>query len=81
LRRAGLANVQLNMIQPTHFEDVGKLLASITMQRIASAVIAEKIATEDDVNEVVEGLNAAAEVPNILISLPRTFQVWGTRTH
>lgn len=79
LRRAGLTNVQLNIIQPAHFEGDGKLLASITMQRIAAAVVAEKIASEEEVNEVVEGLNAAAEDKDLLISLPRIFQVWGTR--
>lgn len=79
LRRAGLQIVQLNIVQPAHFEGDDKLLTSITMQRIAAAVVAENIATEEEVNEVVDGLNAAAEDKDILISLPRIFQVWGTR--
>jgi len=41
-----LQNVQLNIIQPAHFEGEGKFLASITMQRIAAAVVAEQITTE-----------------------------------
>jgi hypothetical protein len=49
------------------------------MQRIAGAVVAENIANEEEVNAVVEDLNAPAEDKDTLISLRRIFQVWGTR--
>jgi len=79
-RGAGLGNVQLNIVQPAHFEGDGKLLASITMQRIADSVISERLASETEVSNVIEGLNNAAGDPDTLISLPRVFQVWGTRS-
>jgi SAM-dependent methyltransferase len=80
LRTAGLENVQLNIVQPAHFEGDGKLMASITMQRVADSVISEKLATAEEVDSVIEGLNAAAEDSNVLIGFPRVFQVWGRRT-
>src|SRR6185295_10062573 len=48
-RMAGLENVQMNIVQPVHYEGEGKLMASITMQRIADAVISENLATETEV--------------------------------
>lgn len=78
-RAAGLDDVQLNIVQPAHFEGEGKMMASITMQRIADAVVSENLATEDEVKDIVDGLNAVADDPNVLISGPRVFQVWGTR--
>jgi SAM-dependent methyltransferase len=78
-RTAGLRNVRVNLIQPVHFEGEGKLLAAITMQRIASSVIAEKLATEAEIDEVIAGLNAAAEDKDVLLSAPRIFQVWGNQ--
>ena len=39
LRGAGLHNVRVNIVQPTHIEGDGKYVAAITMARIADSVI------------------------------------------
>ncbi len=80
LRRAGLQNVQVNVVQPVHIEGDGKYLAAITMARIADSVVAEGLAAEDEIQCIIAALNAAAENPETVIGLPRIFQSWGTRT-
>lgn len=77
LRKSGVKDVQVNVVQPTHLEGEGKLMASITMQKISSSVISERLATENEVIEIVAGLDHAAADTETVISLPRVFQTWG----
>jgi ubiquinone/menaquinone biosynthesis C-methylase UbiE len=79
LRQAGAIEVQVNVVQPTHVQGEGKLMASITMERIAGSVVSERLATEEEVEQIIKGLNAAAENVETVMSLPRIFQVWGKR--
>jgi ubiquinone/menaquinone biosynthesis C-methylase UbiE len=76
LRKAGAENVLVNVIQPTHLEGEGKRMASITMERIADAVVSERLATESEVQQIINELNDAAEDSETVMSLPRVFQVW-----
>lgn len=80
LGKAGAKEIQVNVVQPTHIEGDGKLMASITMARIADSVIAEGLATETEVEQIIAGLNDAAADSEYVMSLPRIFQVWGRRT-
>ena len=79
LRKAGATEVQVNVVQPTHVQGEGKLMASITMERIAGSVVSERLATEEEVEQIIKGLNAAAANVETVMSLPRIFQVWGNR--
>jgi ubiquinone/menaquinone biosynthesis C-methylase UbiE len=79
LRKVGAENVLVNVIQPTHLEGEGKLMASITMQRIADSVISERLAAESEVQQIITELNDAAVDSETVMSLPRVFQVWGRR--
>ena len=79
LRKVGAENGLVNVVQPTHLEGEGKLMASITMQRIAGAVISERLATESEVQQIINKLNDAAADSETVMSLPRVFQVWGRR--
>ena len=79
LRKAGATEVQVNVVQPTHVQGEGKLMASITMERIAGSVVSEGLATEEEVEQIIKGLNAAAANVETVMSLPRIFQVWGNR--
>lgn len=63
----------------TRSENEGKLIASITMDRIASSVVSEGLATEEEVKKIISGLNDAAADAETVISLPRVFQAWGRR--
>ena len=77
LRKAGAKGIQLNVVQPTQLQGEGKLMASMTMERISGAVISEGLATESEVQEIVNELNHAATDCETAMSLPRVFQVWG----
>lgn len=79
LHKAAVKGVQVNVVQPAHLEGDGKLMASITMARIADSVISERLATEAEVEQIIAGLNAAATDPEFVMSLPRIFQTWGGR--
>src|SRR5262245_15362362 len=79
LRQTGVKDIQLKVVQPAHFEGDGKLMASITMQRISGSLISEGLATEAEVKSLVNELNDAAANPEILMSVPRVFQTWGRR--
>ena len=60
LRKAGVEGVEVNVVQPAHIEGDGKLIASITMTRVADSVVSEGLATEPEVEQVIAGLNDAA---------------------
>lgn len=78
-RGAGIEAVELNVTQPVHIHGEGKLVAPITMSRISGAVTAEKLATEEEVQQILNDLNEAAADRETVMSLPRIFQVWGKR--
>jgi SAM-dependent methyltransferase len=79
LRRAGVQNVEVNVIQPAHIRGEGKLMAPLTMARISDALNAEGLVTEDEAQQILTEFNAVAADSDTLISLPRIFQVWGKR--
>jgi hypothetical protein len=79
LRKAGAEHVLVNVVQPTHLEAEDKLMASITMQRIAGAVISERLAPESEVQQIINELHDIAADSETVMSLPRVFQVWGKR--
>src|SRR6185369_9079976 len=80
-RRAGIQDVEVNVIQPAHICGEGKLMAPITMARISDALNAEGLVTEDEAEQILTELNAVAADSETLISLPRIFQVWGKRAN
>jgi hypothetical protein len=54
-------------------------MAPVTMSRISDALIAEGLATKDEVQQILAGLNKIAADDETVMSLPRIFQVWGKR--
>ena len=79
MRNAGVQELQLNVIQPAHIRGEGKSMAPLTMSRISDALIAERLATPDEVQQILTELNRVAADSETLLSLPRIFQVWGKR--
>jgi ubiquinone/menaquinone biosynthesis C-methylase UbiE len=81
LRRAGIQEVELNVIQPAHIRGEGKWMAPLTMSRISDGLTAEGLATDDKVQRILTELNRVAADCEAVISLPRIFQVWGKRAN
>ena len=79
LRRAGIQDIELNVIQPAHVRGEGKSMALLTMARISDALTREGLATAREVQQILTELRQAAENRETVISLPRVFQVWGRR--
>jgi hypothetical protein len=60
---------------------MGKQMAAVTMEHIRESVVSAGLASQDEINGVIAEINAFADDPRTLLSLPRIFQVWGKRPH
>ena len=76
---AGVEAVQVRVVQPVALEGEAKDMARLTLEAIAGAVVAEGLASADEVADLASELAEFAADPRTLLSLPRIFQVWGRR--
>ena len=79
LIEARFENVQLNVVQPAGLQGEVKIIHPLTMDYIRTPVLAQKLATEQEIDEIVEELYAYARDPRTVLSLPRVIQAWGYR--
>ena len=79
LAEAGLERIGTSVFQRCGLDGDVKLLSPLTLERIADAVVAEGVATADDVAQVVAELYAEAADPTTLRGLPRIVQAWGAK--
>ncbi|MFN8442808.1 MAG: methyltransferase domain-containing protein [Caldilineaceae bacterium] len=79
LYAAGLKEVDVNLVQPVFLHGNGKTMLSLTLRRVADAVLTEGLATASEFEQLVTDLAAFEARPDTLTSLPRIFQVWGTK--
>lgn len=78
---AGLADVEVHVVQPAHGGgEPEKALSLSTLINIADAVVSEGLASADEVAEVIAELTRYTADPRAIISVPRIFQVRG-RAH
>ena len=79
-REAGLDPVEVQVVQPVEAgRDSRKSLMLSTLMNIADAVLAEAIATPDELQQTVADLAAFTEDDASIVACPRIFQVWGRR--
>jgi hypothetical protein len=76
---AGFENVRLNVVQPAGSDGEVKLLNSLTMENIADSVLAEGLASADEVDRLVAALYEFARTPGTVASMPRVVEAWGHR--
>jgi len=76
---AGFADVGVAVVQPVGLTGEAKLLNPITMQGIADAVVADDLASREEIDRLVEELFSFAADPRTLAGLPRVVQAWGRR--
>jgi ubiquinone/menaquinone biosynthesis C-methylase UbiE len=76
---AGLRDVSFDAIQPLFHEGDGKLMPQVTMEHIRERVVSEGLASDEEINVVVEELDRLRLNPRSLMGHPRIFQVWGYR--
>ena len=70
---------QLNVVQLAHSSGEGKTLALSTLEATADAIVAEDVASEDEVTAAIASLTAYTTTPGTVVGSPRTFQVWARR--
>jgi SAM-dependent methyltransferase len=80
LLEAGFEGVEVSVTQPVFLEGEGKEIAAITFEGIADSVVAEGLATAEELHETLAGLNRFIERADTLLSLPRVVQVIGRTT-
>jgi ubiquinone/menaquinone biosynthesis C-methylase UbiE len=79
-RDAGFEEVQVRIVQPVHDGRCeAKALSLITLVNVADAVLAEGLATADELEAAIADLRAFTDDPRTLVGFPRIFQVWGRR--
>ena len=76
---AGLEDVRVGLVVPTFREGEGKLVTRVTMEHIREAVVGAGLASDLEVDEVVDELGRLAEDDRTLMSMAPTFQVWGRK--
>jgi ubiquinone/menaquinone biosynthesis C-methylase UbiE len=76
LNEAGFENVRMNVVQPAGVEGELKLIAAITMENVAEAIVGAGLASHADVDRATEELYQFAHTPGTVISLPRIVEAW-----
>ncbi|MBX2930636.1 MAG: methyltransferase domain-containing protein [Chitinophagaceae bacterium] len=79
--KTSLTNIDFDIIQPAFNNASGKWMAYITLDKIKAAIIAENIASDIEVENLLKELKTFTEDTTTMISLPRIFRVWGTKNH
>lgn len=77
LREAGIADVRMNIVQPAGFDGEARLMTPLTMEAIAPAVLREGLASEAEIERILEELFAFARSPGTIGTLPRIIEAWG----
>jgi 2-polyprenyl-3-methyl-5-hydroxy-6-metoxy-1,4-benzoquinol methylase len=76
----GLEHVHVQVAQPTHGDRAPeKDLTLSTLRNIADAVLAEGLASADELQETIAALADYTEDPRSILGCPRIFQVWGRK--
>jgi SAM-dependent methyltransferase len=79
LKQAGFGDLGVSVAQPAGLEGEAKLMNPLTMENIAGAVLADGLASREEIDAIVEELYAFAANPNTIASMPRVVQAWGRR--
>ena len=75
----GFEDIQVNVVLPTFYEGDGKRMALLTLTAIRDAVTMAGIATEEEVDVIIQDLERFTDEDLSMMSLPRIFQVSSKR--
>jgi hypothetical protein len=80
LRDAGLRDVEMRVAHPAGFEGEVKSLAPITFEAIADALVAERLASSEELALLIDALWEFAGADGTVVSTPRVVQSWARRS-
>ncbi|MGO9727194.1 MAG: hypothetical protein ACLPN6_17925 [Streptosporangiaceae bacterium] len=69
----------MGLVQPVWTGGEGKTLAWSTLEASAQAIVAERVASQDEVTAALTTLWQFTADPQTLISGPRIVQLWSSR--
>ena len=78
LLQAGLADIDMHVVQPAGCDNEAKQITPITLEAIADSVLAAQLTTPQIMGETVDELYEFANDPTTVMSIPRIVQAWGT---
>lgn len=76
---AGLVDVRVGLVVPTFREGEGKWVTRVTMEHIRGAVVDAGLASDFEVDHIVDELGRLTEDDRTLMSMAPTFQLWGRK--
>jgi SAM-dependent methyltransferase len=79
LQQQGLEEIGVHVFQPVSLQGESKLLNPLTMENIAGAVLADGLASQEEIDEVAQALYSFAADPTTVAGTPRIVQAWGRR--
>ncbi|MEP7365036.1 MAG: methyltransferase domain-containing protein [Acidobacteriota bacterium] len=79
LAAAGFDDVQMNIVQPAGTTGEVKLVTPLTMENIADAVVAEGLATAEEIAGLVAELYKYARTDGTIGGAPRIVEAWGRK--
>ncbi|MGH2397370.1 MAG: hypothetical protein ACRDFW_10355 [bacterium] len=69
----------MNVVQPAAIEGEVKLINPLTMENIVDSVLAEGLASKEEVDRIIDDLYQFSRDPRAVASIPRVVQAWGYR--
>ena len=76
---AGLAGVRMNVVQPAGYEGEAKLIYPITLENLVDPLLADGLASRQEIDELIGELYGLAADRRILMGMLRVVQAWGRR--
>jgi len=77
--KVGLTEPHVSHVQPVFMDGDAKRIHQITLENIASAVVAGSLATDAEVEALARALDKFVDRPDTIVSFPRIYQVWAHR--
>jgi SAM-dependent methyltransferase len=74
---AGLQDVGVHVVQPAAMEGEITVVAPLTLENVADAIVQAQLATREEVERTIDELYAFGRADGTLMSLPRIVQSWG----
>jgi ubiquinone/menaquinone biosynthesis C-methylase UbiE len=79
LENGGFEKIQMSVAQPAGLDGEVKLITPLTMENIVDAVMAEGLASKEEIDKTVAELYAYARTPGTVGCTPRVVEAWGQR--
>ena len=76
---AGIPDPEVRLTQNVSTSGEAKMLPAVTLAAMSDAILGAGLASKDELNEAIGGLEAYAADPTTLVAGPRVFQVWSRK--